>query len=149
MQVASPGQRESLCTPTNRMLTSAPVTLALSPGARTKFSSSRAVGLEGLQAIAIVTSRPTNSQRMASILRESARPQLEHWSAARMLHFAECSLRRGQGAAMTENQPPETRKTDEPVRNQDVERDSNKSPEPVEDVSEEAEDDDRFQATDN
>jgi hypothetical protein len=50
---------------------------------------------------------------------------------------------------MAEKQPPETRKTDEPTRNQDVERDSNTSPEPVEDVTEEAEDDDRFQATDN
>jgi hypothetical protein len=52
---------------------------------------------------------------------------------------------------MADKQPPETRKTDEPTRNQDVERDSNTSPspEPVEDVTEEAEDDDRFQATDN
>jgi len=50
---------------------------------------------------------------------------------------------------MAENQPPETRKTDEPVRNEDVERDSNTSPEPVEDIRDEAEDDDRFQATDN
>jgi len=50
---------------------------------------------------------------------------------------------------MAEKQPPETRTTDEPTRNQDVERDSNTSPEQVEDVTEEAEDDDRFQATDN
>ena len=47
------------------------------------------------------------------------------------------------------NQPAETRKTEEPLRNRDVERDVTKSPEPVEDVEEEAEDDDRFQATDN
>ncbi len=50
---------------------------------------------------------------------------------------------------MADHQPPETRKTEEPVRNRDVERDSTKSPEPVEDIKAEAEEDDRFQATDN
>ena len=50
---------------------------------------------------------------------------------------------------MTEHQPQDSRNTDEPVRNRDVETESTKTPEPVEDVNEEIEDDDRFQATDN
>jgi len=50
---------------------------------------------------------------------------------------------------MADHQPTEARKTEEPVQNRDVERDSTKSPEPVEDIKQEAEDDDRFQATDN
>ena len=50
---------------------------------------------------------------------------------------------------MAEHPQSDTRKPDEPVRNQDVEHETTTSPEPVEDVAEEAEDDDRFQATDN
>jgi hypothetical protein len=50
---------------------------------------------------------------------------------------------------MADNQSPETRNADEPSRNRDVETDSKAPPVPVEDVEEEVEDDDRFQATDN
>src|SRR6266540_1193788 len=69
---------------------------------------------------------------------------------ARMLQLAACSPKHGsKELAMADYQPPETRKTEEPVRNRDEERDSTKSPEPVEDIKAEAEEDDRFQATDN
>jgi hypothetical protein len=50
---------------------------------------------------------------------------------------------------MADNQSPQTRNDDELARNRDVETDSKATPEPVEDVEEEVEDDDRFQATDN
>jgi hypothetical protein len=55
----------------------------------------------------------------------------------------------GQGAPMADNQPPETRNPEDIARNRDVETESKTPPEPVEDVEEEVEDDDRFQATDN
>jgi hypothetical protein len=50
---------------------------------------------------------------------------------------------------MADNQPAETRNSDELPRNRDVETDAKATPEPVEGVEEEVEDDDRFQATDN
>ena len=50
---------------------------------------------------------------------------------------------------MADNQSPETRNPEDIARNRDVETESKTPPEPVEDVEEEVEDDDRFQATDN